>query len=343
MNCETQDALAFISEKVSRFISNGHSWVYRHMPGLFRWGYRYSENHPAIFRENSPVYKLLTAGAARTYAYIAEKQFDTVISTHVFSALILTHMLKFHPLNIQTAFIGTDYTCSPSMGASSLQHYFIPDESLEDEYAKCGIPKTHIIASGIPVRHEFCICMDKSDAKRLLGINTRHKHLLVMCGSMGCGPIPRMIRRIAKQMSSDIEVSVICGTNQKLEQKLERQCRGNDRIHIIGYTREMSLYLDSADLYLTKPGGISVTEAAFKICPMVFVDAVAGCESYNMRFFMNMGAAVTAASPKKLVDECIRILHSRGRLEHMEQALLEYNPPNSSAYIFQVLNGGVRV
>ena len=46
----------------------------------------------------------------------------------------------------------------------------------------------------------------------------------------------------------------------------------------------------------TKPGGISVSEASYKHLPMVFVDAVAGCEAYNMRFFMNRGVAVTAAT-----------------------------------------------
>ena len=40
----------------------------------------------------------------------------------------------------------------------------------------------------------------------------------------------------------------------------------------------MALLMDSADLYLTKPGGISVTEAASMRLPMVFIDAVAGCE-----------------------------------------------------------------
>lgn len=341
--CETRDALAFISEGFSRFISGGHNWVYRHAPGLFRWGYRYSEDHPAVFRETSLVYRLLTAGVERMYTYIAEGGYDTVITTHVFSALILTHMLKAHPMDIQTAFIGTDYTCSPSMEASDLQYYFIPAEKLKDEYAKCGIPRERMIASGIPVRHEFWKRVEKGDAKRLLGINVRHKHLLVMCGSMGCGPIPQMVCYIAKTCPADTEVSVICGTNRRLEKKLKRQCRKSENVHIVGYTNQMALYLDAADLYLTKPGGISVTEAAVKDCPMAFVDAVAGCESYNMNFFMEMGAAVTAAPPKKLAEESIRVMHSAEDMDCMERALLDYDQRNGSARVFQTLNGGIHV
>ena len=38
---EIVDALAFISEKVSDFISKGHSYVYQKLPRLFGLGYRF--------------------------------------------------------------------------------------------------------------------------------------------------------------------------------------------------------------------------------------------------------------------------------------------------------------
>lgn len=341
--CEIQDVLAFISERTSRFISNGHSWMYRHMPGLFRWGYAYSEKHPSIFKETSVVYKMLTAGSERMFNYIAASTFDAIICTHVFSAMILTHMLKSHPLNVPTAFIATDYTCSPSTEASDLQFYFIPDAALADEYAKCGIPRERMFASGIPVRSSFEKHTAKDDAKRLLGIHAEHKHLLIACGSMGCGPIFKTLRSIACFMGPDIEVSVICGTNRCLFNRLKRRFAQKRNIHIVGYTNQMSLYLDSADLYLTKPGGISVTEAAAKKCPMAFVNAVAGCESYNMQFFMNMGAAITAKSPRRLAVESLRALHSDAVISHMKNALLEYSQPNGVQSIFRILNGGILV
>lgn len=155
ISCEIQDALAFVSDQFSHFISWGHSWVYRHIPWLFSWGYHFSEEHPALFKEASPIYKILNSGSEDMYRYIADGGYDTVICTHVFSAMMLTHMLGVHPMKLQTAFVATDYTCSPSTEESNLQFYFIPDKSLEDEYAKCGIPRERMIPSGIPVRHDF--------------------------------------------------------------------------------------------------------------------------------------------------------------------------------------------
>lgn len=336
--CEIQDSLDFISKRLSRFLSWGHSFVYRHLPWLFRWGYRQSEKHPALFKEGSIIHKALSSGAERMYQYITVGSFDTVICTHIFSAIMLTHMLKNHPLSIQTAFIATDYTCYPGTNACALQKYFIADEAFSVDFVRMGIPKEDIIAAGIPVRQAFYKHTEKADAKRLLNIRSVSKHLLVMCGSMGCGPIPRMMKQISKRMTGDMEVSVICGTNKRLFRKLNRRYKKNSDIHIVGYTNQLSLYMDSADLYLTKPGGISVTEAAVKCLPMAFINAVAGCEQYNMDYFRKRGAAITADSPEKLAQQSILLLNSATDLQRMENALKKHPVSDGAENVFINLN-----
>ena len=67
------------------------------------------------------------------YQYMAKGKFDTVICTHVLSAVMLPHMHKPFSLALKTAMIMTDYTCYPGMEATDLQMYFIPDGSLPDE------------------------------------------------------------------------------------------------------------------------------------------------------------------------------------------------------------------
>lgn len=339
--CQTEDALAFISPGVAEFMSKGHSWMYRHIPGFFRWGYHFSEEHPELFRDESVIYRFLTKGAEPLYHYIEQNKFDTIICTHVFSAMILTDIMKKYPLDVETAFVATDYTCSPSTEKSNLDYYFIPDEALADHYIKCGIPEERIVATGLPVQQGFGRYVEKADAKRLLGVQANHRHLLIMCGSMGCGPIRKIVKIISKYMTSDMEVSVICGANEKLRKKLDKLTVKNSNIHIVGYTHQIPMYLDSADLYLTKPGGISVTEAARKKVPMVFVNAVAGCEAYNMKFFLEKGAAITADTPKKLAGECIRLLHAKEERMQMEQAMKEYSLPDGAGEIFREMNGGI--
>ena len=334
VECTVADAFRFVSEKFAVFMGKGHSFMYRHIPGLFRRGYAYSKKHPSLFREGTVIYKILAAGTSRMYQYIEKEKFDTVICTHVLAAIMLTQMQKSFPTALITAMIMTDYTCYPGMRATDLQMYFIPDGSLTEEFVKCGIPREKISAAGIPVCGDFYNRVEKRDAKRLLNIHAEHRHLLVMCGSMGCGPIEKMVRRIYRNLPENTEVSVICGTNKKLQRKLERIYRDTDRIHIAGYTKKMSLYMDSAELCLMKPGGLSVTEAAVKRLPMAYINAVAGCEQYNIDYFVRLGGAVSLDSPEEIADLCIGILQSEQKQTEMAKALQGFGQAGGSEKIF---------
>ena len=63
--CDIIDALQFISERASQFISNWHTRIYLYAPKLFKAGYQGAENHDSLFREGTGIYKFLTSGADR--------------------------------------------------------------------------------------------------------------------------------------------------------------------------------------------------------------------------------------------------------------------------------------
>ncbi len=335
--CERHDALEFVSTRFATCMSKGHALMYRRAPGLFRGGYRYCQTHPGVFESSSPVSRLLASGTERLYAYLAEGGFDTVICTHVFAGMMVTALLRVHPLPIKTAFMATDYTCYPGMHACQMDHYFIPHDTFAAAYGACGATATRISSVGIPVARAFFRATDKASAKRALGLAADRVHLLVMCGSMGCGPIARIMRLLARELPESVEVSVICGNNRRLCRRLSRQYRDEKRIHVVGYTHDIPLYMEAADLYLTKPGGISVTEAAVRCLPMVFVNAVAGCEQYNLEFFTALGGAVTADTPEALATMCMRLLTDDAARAAMGQALSAYGCPDGAAALYSVL------
>ena len=337
--CDVADALKFLSEGMSRFISHWHTRIYRYVPDLFRCGYEFVESHPAILRDGSAVYRALTSGTGRLYPFLQEGAYDTVICVHVFAAFMVEVLLREHPGAWQTAFLATDYTCSPSGSEHALDWYFIPDESLTEDFVRSGIRPEKLVSTGIPVRRGFQSREDKEQAKRTLGLPADAPHLMVMCGSMGCGPIQSIVGHLAAVLPERSTASVICGTNERLRRALERRFSGDGRIRIMGYVNQIPLMMDSADLYLTKPGGVSVTEAAAKALPMVFIDAVAGCEAYNMRYFMERGGAVTADSPRALADACIRLLSDGQQLEAMSARLEALDVGRACEKIHQVLAG----
>lgn len=99
--------------------------------------------------------------------------------------------------------------------------------------------------------------------------------------------------------------------------------------------------LDSADLYLTKPSGISVTEAKTKRLPMVFVDAVAGCEEYNRSFFVESGGAVSGQNTGSLAEICMGLMRDALKRKQMTESFDSLQYENSSQYICDYLNNKV--
>lgn len=338
--CAIADALRFISEPVSQTVSKGHTYIYRHCPSLFRLGYDYLEKHPAAFQDRSKIRRFMTRGRERLYHCILDGHYDGVICTHVFSALMLTDVLAEHDLSLPTCFVATDYTCSPSTKDSCLDRYFIPDLSLARDFVCRNIPLEHITGSGIPVRQMFYGKKSREEARKQFGVTGGGKHLVIMCGSMGCGPITQLALYLTQGMSQATHLTVVCGTNQALQRQLQKQYRALDNVHIRGYVRDMAGLMDSADLYLTKPGGISVTEAALKNLPMVFVDAVAGCETYNRLYYTRCGGARTAATVPELARLCLGLLEQEEELEQMRQALAALPKENAAQLIHAFFGRG---
>ena len=320
--CGMDDAFRFVSPVLSRCVSYGFDRVYRYTPGLFGAGYRFSERHPKAFRRRSAAYRFWILGAKKLARLIREHRYDTVVCTHLFSGMLATEARDRHGLAVRTCFVATDYTCYPGSGSVDLDLYYIPHETLRIAYEAAGVPADRIRISGIPVRENFLHRGEKAAARRMLRLPEDCRHLMVMCGSMGCGPLEDIAELLLKKLPDGCHVSILCGNNRGLADTLERRCAGDMRFHIYVFTDLVPQLMDSADLYLTKPGGISVTEAACKGLPMVFVDAVAGCESHNLRFFTESGAAVTADGASALAETCIALLNDPARLEEMSAAIV---------------------
>ncbi|MBR3952291.1 MAG: glycosyltransferase [Oscillospiraceae bacterium] len=337
--CKTVDSLSFVSENFKKFMSRGHSLMYQKFPWLFRFGYGFAEEHESFLEKNSPAFNLLSKGSEKLYDFIIKERFDAVICVHVFSGIVLESAFsgKRKP-DIKTAFVATDYTCSPGAWAFDYDYYFIPDESLESEFTSHGIPEEKIIPCGIPVKKMFVAKTEKAEAKRICGVLPGNKHLLIMGGSMGCGGIESITQKFAENLCDDIEATVVCGNNKKLFKKLYFKYKNNRNIHIVGYSKDVSLLMESADLYLTKPGGISTTEAMTKALPMVLINSVSGCEKYNLEYFIKIGGAV-AADSEEVFEKCRCLFENEKALSKLSENLSLKRKPLAAKEICFIIRG----
>ena len=105
----------------------------------------------------------------------------------------------------------------------------------------------------------------------------------------------RLVKRLTVygREKTDTQFVIICGTNKKLQKVLTDMTDSNDAFKIIGYTDRMSGYMAAADVFVTKPGGLSSTEAAVTGVPMIHMPSIPGCETRNLRYFESHGMSLS--------------------------------------------------
>ena len=335
--CEIINPVEFVSARFARLVHRIHTAMYQKFPTLFKVGYRFTQDHSRLTTaKGSFPYWILSRGVDQLNEYIILHQIDRIICVHPLLMMMVTELQRRYHTECQVAFVATDYTCSPGVSDSHPDVCFIPDDSLAEDFVCENIRYSQLIASGIPVRQQFYQVTDKKAAKAQLGIAEDAPHLLMACGSMGCGPMEELLDALA--VENPIHITVACGNNESLRHRLFEKYSGYHHIHILGFVQDMSELMDSADLFVTKPGGLSSTEAAVKGLPAVYLNAVGGCESYNLAFFVQRNGAVSADSTAHAAALCRDLLRDSDKLEQMRQALKKLRLPNAGKVIFASMN-----
>jgi processive 1,2-diacylglycerol beta-glucosyltransferase len=156
-----------------------------------------------------------------------------------------------------------------------------------------------------------------------------------MGGSMGCGPIETLAEELSAALPGDAEVSVMCGTNKKLAASLEEKALPH--VRVVRFTREMPRWLAAADLFLTKPGGLSISESGTAGTPMLFLDTVGGCESHNREFFVSHGWAECAGTAEEMAARCAALIGDRETLAARADTLRRTFPRDAAEHLVNTL------
>ena len=302
--CVIHDGLSFMSTATRKLICEGHVFMYRRLPKIYGVGYRFSE----IYARQQRYQRQLNRESARRRlprrerdlrCYLENGRFDAIICVHVFAARFVSELRKHGDISLPTYFLATDYTCSPGVNQLDMDAWFIPHAQLIPDFTAFGIPREKLIPTGIPIRRDFMRRGDKAAARRALGLPEDKKVALISCGSMGAGSMGAMVIDITETLPRDALLVAVCGNNHALQRSLTAQVHSKQLL-VLGYTQRMGDYLDACDLFITKPGGLSTTEAVHKRAPLMLIDTAPGCETRNLKFLTGLGCALSAPNPAAL-------------------------------------------
>ncbi len=88
--------------------------------------------------------------------------------------------------------------------------------------------------------------------------------------------------------------------------------------------------MSASDCLITKPGGLSSSEALAKRLPMIIMDPIPGQEERNTEFLLNAGCAVQVTETFPLEEAIYSLLADPRRLELIKQSMDLIRKPDST-------------
>jgi processive 1,2-diacylglycerol beta-glucosyltransferase len=255
------------------------------------------------------------------------------------AALICTHFLPMSPLSLLSRkgelgaplyCVVTDFGAHPFWVFQGVTRYFVASPEGREDLAEWGVPWDAVSVTGIPVDPRFALKMPKPEARAALGLDAARPVVLVMGGGNGIGPLYEMAERLLILPAAP-QVAVFAGRNQRMLERLrgleERYPR---QLRALGYTDQVDRWLDTADLNVTKAGGLSCSESLAKEVPMVIFRPTPGQEDRNSQAITTAGAALRAHTLEHVAEAVDHILSDADLRESMRRACRFLGRPNAS-------------
>lgn len=155
---------------------------------------------------------------------------------------------------------------------SFLVNYPLQDAMVQQTARASRLTATHYTAIGMPVREQFLKTYDKATLKRKYKIPAEKQVIMVMMGGRGNQSIKRFAAELV-QIEKPVHYLFCIGQQAALKEPLEMLERAQQvTLSVIEFTPHVAELMAISDLFITKSGGQSISEALYMGLPML-VDA----------------------------------------------------------------------
>lgn len=244
---------------------------------------------------------------------------DVIVATHSLSVNIISD-LKKHGLTTPYISIVTDFKAHYTYVSSYVDAYITGSTYTKQSLINRNIDPNKIYPVGIPINKKFYTEITHATELK----DKKYFNLLLMSGSLGLNTIEVVLKELLKN-PNNLRITVVCGKNTELKDALINYCNSskfiNKKLHILGFSNDISYLMDYCDIIISKPGGLTVTESIVKNIPLVIPFAIPGQESENIEFLTNEGYAISIKNLDKINDTINYIIENPNKLLEMKLKL----------------------
>lgn len=320
------DLMALSHPLIDAFCRRFYVSSYSLFPHIYGWLYRATDRlrpgHPFLQGINS-------LGRTALASILREEEPDLVLNTFPMPALPAA---RKDGTPIPTCTVLTDFTAHARWLHADVNAYYVATGDLARELADRGIAPERVKVSGIPTKARFRrpVGCDRIHAR--FGLTPGKRTLLVMAGPCGVLKGLEQIRETLLCLP-DLQAVFVCGNNRYLRAKLEHTFRHSSNIRVFGYVEDISMLMSISFGLVTKPGGVTLSEALTANLPPILYRPVPGQERANAGYLAAKGAALIAGSGSELSSCILRLLRDETLQRHMRDSMARLRQPRSAETI----------
>jgi processive 1,2-diacylglycerol beta-glucosyltransferase len=329
------DALDYGTPFLRDLYERSYVLMANRIPGLWGFLYRRSESKKRYPRSAWFLSVLDRHNARGLLSLVRRLRPDRIVCTHFLPVSALRRFATA-PLDI----VVTDFKAHAFWLQPRVRFFFVASEDVRDALVRRGIPAERIGAHGIPVSRRFVRPPDAAASRESLHMPADQPVVLAVGGGFGRRGLVDVVRATLAANPS-VHVLAVAGRNKKMRDAIRQRFGSEGRLRTFGFVDDIERLMAAADVIVTKPGGLTTSEALAVGRPLVLTDPVPGQEERNARFLTEAGAALMAVTARELEERLGGLLASGDRLEAMSAAARKAGRPGAAGRIIgDVLGGG---
>lgn len=304
------DVLEFTPKLYRKMYVEGYVKLVEHAPELWAMVFKKTDN-PTLVRKLTRLRRALAKVTTNKFMRRL-KQFkpEVVLCTH-YMPLEIMGRLKADGGDASSPMIAsvvTDFEAHALWMEPSVDLYCVAAEETKARLVARGAATEKVAVTGIPIAAKFAGLVDALAVRKRYGLRDDLPVLLVLSGGFGMGPVAEILAELNK-LVTPVQVVVVCGRNEELRRELAVQ-ESRHPTHVLGFATNMHELMAVSDLVITKPGGLTSSEALAIGKPMFVLNPIPGQEAANSDFLLEHGAATKANRVEDLPFRLEKLLNS---------------------------------
>jgi len=333
VEARTFDVLDFAEPWFLRFYVYPYWLMVRRTPWVWRklFAWRQRKRH----RRTAPDW-LFRRGCRSVLARLQSFRPHLVIVTEIGAAEIAALGRREGWFDAPILAAQTDFCTEPPWVKDEIDIHCVGSEEAKGQLITWGVSSNRILNCGVPVDPTFSLNFDRSELRRALGLHQNRPVVLVMGGGMGPAPLDAVIRSL-ELCRHPVQVLAVAGRNRNMRLRLEA-LRGQLALdlHVFGWSESVPELMGASDLLITKPGGVTTSEALAAGLPPIFAFPIPGMEEAHLKFLIEQGLGLSARRAEEIPRLVSDLLDDRQKLEALSARGREVARPDAAYAVAQV-------